>query len=71
MPEIGTSGSMSGEGKRSDATAPLLDSTLWCSTGGVSLSPIPGLTLVKDVPTRAMIVWCQKSINMIYDSSIT
>ena len=27
MREIRTSGSMSGEGKRSDATAPLLDST--------------------------------------------
>ncbi len=41
MREIRTSGSMSGEGKRSDATAPLLDSTdglanesgKWLTTG--------------------------------------
>jgi len=41
MPEIGTSSSMSGDGKRSDglrpqATAPILDSTT-CDIGGYQL----------------------------------
>ncbi len=44
MPEIGTSGLMSGDGKRSIATAPVLDSTEKCA---IKTKPLISFTTMR------------------------